>query len=212
VILLSPGEPSWRARRYRRRDNGQVMLQEVMRHAVPRARRPKSRKLRERVAVRMPRVAAQIRAAVLSLSPRSPLRRALLPCAIADGYEALNREDWDVIRGMYAARAVVQLVGFEEGPLQVPDAEELQLGPDGVVRFAKSWREPWDEFHAKPREVVDLGDRTLVLVDAFARGRASGVEVRQPVADLATWRGGRIVRMEHYWRHEQALQAIGLPS
>jgi ketosteroid isomerase-like protein len=111
---------------------------------------------------------------------------------------------------MYATGAEVRLVGYEEGPLQVPDAEELQLGPDGLVRFAKSWREPWSEFQAEPREVVDLGDKTLTMLQAFARGRASGVEVRQPVADVATYEAGRIVRMEHYWRQEQALEAVGL--
>jgi ketosteroid isomerase-like protein len=143
-------------------------------------------------------------------SPHSPLRRALLPRAIADGYGALNREDWDVIRALYASEAVVRLVGYEDGPLQVPDADEMQLGPDGLVRFVKSWREPWAEFRAEPSEVIDLGDRTLTLLEGFARGRASGAEVRQPVADLATYDAGRIVRMEHYWRQEQALQAVGL--
>jgi ketosteroid isomerase-like protein len=146
----------------------------------------------------------------LGLSPRSPLRRALLPRAIADGYAALNRRDWDVIRAVYAAEAVVRLVGYEEGPLQVPDAEEMQLGPDGLVRFINSWREPWEEFRAEPKEVIDLGDRTLTLLEGFARGRASGVDVRQPLADLATYEAGRVVRMEHYWRQEQALEAVGL--
>jgi ketosteroid isomerase-like protein len=186
------------------------MPQEATRHAVPRRRRPNSRRLAERVAVRAPRLSARLRAAALGLSPGSPLRRVLLRRAIADGYAALNRQDWDVIRAVYATEAVVRLVGYEEGPLQVPDAEEMQLGPDSLVRFVKSWREPWEEFHADPREVVDLGDRTLTLLEGFARGRASGVEVRQPVADLATYRAGRIVRMEHYWRQEQALEAVGL--
>jgi ketosteroid isomerase-like protein len=186
------------------------MSQTLMRHALPRRRRPNSRTLVERFALRAPRLAARLRAAILDLSPRSPLRRALLPRAIADAYAALSREDWDTIRTLYAAEAVVRLVGFEGSPFQVPDAEELQLGPDGVVRFAKSWREPWVEFQAQPQEVVDLGDRTLTMYEVSARGRASGVEVRQPVADLATYKAGRVVRMEHYWRQEQALQAVGL--
>jgi ketosteroid isomerase-like protein len=134
----------------------------------------------------------------------------LLPRGIADGYNALNREDWDVILAIYGTQAVVQLVGFEDGPLQLPDAEEMQLGPDSLVRFIKSWREPWEEVRAEPREVIDLGDRTLTLLDLSARGRASGIEVRQPVADLATYKAGRVVRMQHYWRQDQALHAIGL--
>jgi ketosteroid isomerase-like protein len=134
----------------------------------------------------------------------------LLPRGIADGYAALNRADWDLIRAWYAEEAVVRLVGFEDGPLQVPDAEELQLGPDGVVAFAKSWRGAWETFEVRPREVIDLGNQTLTLLEALARGRASGAEVRQSTADLATYAGGRIVRMEHYWRQDQAMQAVEL--
>jgi hypothetical protein len=105
---------------------------------------------------------------------------------------------------------VVRLVGFEDGPLQLPDAEEMQLGPASLIRFIKSWREPWGEVRLEPREVVDLGDRTLTLLDLSVRGRASGIEISQPVADLATYEGGRLVRMDHHWRQDQALQAVGL--
>lgn len=138
------------------------------------------------------------------------MRGALVPRGIADGYDALNREDWDVILAVYAPQASVRLVGFEDGPLQVPDVDEMQLGHDGLVRFIKSWREPWEQVLLQPHTVIDLGDRTLTLMDVCARGRASGIEVRQPVADLATYERGRLVRMEHYWRQEQALHAVGL--
>jgi ketosteroid isomerase-like protein len=40
-------------------------------------------------------------------------------------------------------------------------------------------------------EVVDLGDRVLVRVGVNMRGQESGVEVGQPVSELATVREGR---------------------
>src|SRR5438067_1526987 len=110
--------------------NTRKMSQQPVRHAVPHGHPRNTRTLAVRLSIRAPRLAARVRSIVLGLSPRSPVRRVLLPRAIADGYNALNREDWDVILAIYGTRAVVRLVGFEEGPLQLPDAEEMQLGPD----------------------------------------------------------------------------------
>jgi ketosteroid isomerase-like protein len=185
---------------------------EIARHLVPPCHRPNARSLEERLAVRSPRLAAWLRTVMFKLSPRSRLRGALIRRATADTYAAVNRGDWDVMKTRYTASLEVVLEGFGEGPLPVPAgaAMEQKLSPEELVDWIKDWREEWGDFWVEPQEVVDLGKRTLFLVEGHARGRASGLQVDQPLADLVTWEAGRISRVEHYWRREQALEAAGL--
>jgi ketosteroid isomerase-like protein len=188
------------------------MPEDFVRHAVPPCRRPNSRSFEERFAVRLPRLAARLRALVLGLSPRSRLRSAVMRRATADAYAALNRGDYDVAKTRYTTPMEVVLEGFGEGPLPVPAraAMEQELTPEELVGWLQDWREEWGDFWVEPQEIIDLGERTLFLVVGHARGKASGLEVTQPLADVVTWRAGRISRVEHYWRREQALDAVGL--
>jgi ketosteroid isomerase-like protein len=136
----------------------------------------------------------------------------LIRRATADAYAALNRGDWEVVKTWYTASLEVVLEGFGEGPLPVPAgaAMEQKLTPQELVDWVKDWREQWGDFSVEPQEVVDLGNRTLFLIEGHARGAVSGLEVRQPLADIVTWQAGRISRVEHYWRREEAFEAAGL--
>jgi ketosteroid isomerase-like protein len=185
---------------------------EIVRHVVPQCHRPNSRSFEERLAVRIPWIAARLRALLFKLSPRSRLRGAVIRRASADAYAALNRGDWEVVKTRYTAPVEVVLDGFGEGPLPIPAgaAIEQRFSPDEFVEWMKKWREEWGDFWMEPQEVFDLGKRMLFLTEGHGRGRASGLEVKQPLADVVTWQAGRISRVEHYWRREKALEAAGL--
>ena len=61
---------------------------------------------------------------------------------------------------------------------------------------------------AKEREVGR--DRLLVLGEIHLRGRESRVEFDQPMAWLFDFRDGRVVRLEMFAHHDEALEAVGL--
>jgi len=67
-----------------------------------------------------------------------------------------------------------------------------------------------EEPHFEPQELIDLGNRYLVLINNRGRGRPSGMIREHPIALLMTWRGGKGVRADFFWRQDQALEAIGL--
>jgi ketosteroid isomerase-like protein len=62
----------------------------------------------------------------------------------------------------------------------------------------------------EPDEFVDAGDRVVAIGRWVGKGRGSGVEVNQPIADVFTLHGGRVVRCEiGYSDRAKALEVAG---
>jgi ketosteroid isomerase-like protein len=183
--------------------------QEAARYSVRRPRKRSGRTLSERLTLAAPRLARRVRVAVLRLPPTSPIRRALLVRVLSDVYESYNRRDWD------AALAIAH-PEFERhstgpyGAIATLDMEAHSRGHEGYLRFMERWLESWEEFRLEPQEVIDFGDRVLVLVQRTGRGRHSGLSLDQPSADLFTLEGGWVVRYDDYWAREDALEPVGL--
>jgi ketosteroid isomerase-like protein len=56
----------------------------------------------------------------------------------------------------------------------------------------------------------DAGDRVLGLGQLTGTGRTTGLEVGGEIAQLATFRDGKVVRMEDFSTHAEGLRAAGL--
>lgn len=84
-------------------------------------------------------------------------------------------------------------------------------GHEGVRRWIEDLKRDWEVFETRAGELHDLGDRILALGHWNARGRSSGVELRdQSAAWLAEWCDGRIVRMQTFTDQAKAREAAGL--
>jgi ketosteroid isomerase-like protein len=84
-------------------------------------------------------------------------------------------------------------------------------GIEGIRAMLAERDEVWGEFRMEPAEFVDAGDRVVVIGRRVGKGRGSGVDVNQPMADVFTLHGGRIVRCEiGYSDRAEALEAAGL--
>jgi ketosteroid isomerase-like protein len=84
----------------------------------------------------------------------------------------------------------------------------------GVTQFRQSFEqedaEAWDERRLEAEEFIDAGDRVVVLVREFRRGRGSGVELETDTAVVFEVRDGRVVRIQGYMDRAEALKAAGL--
>jgi ketosteroid isomerase-like protein len=78
------------------------------------------------------------------------------------------------------------------------------------VQFVDEWLMAWGLFRGEPRELIDLGDRLVLLGEAVGRGKESGVQLRQSYAVVLTFQGGRVIREQYYADHAEALEAVGL--
>ncbi len=82
-------------------------------------------------------------------------------------------------------------------------------GREGVRAALQEVESDWQDLRYTLEDVVELGDRVLVLLRMQARVRDSDAELDAQVAHLWEFRGGRAVRWDVYGDHASALRAIG---
>jgi ketosteroid isomerase-like protein len=175
-----------------------------------RARERAGRTLDQRLSLRFPRLTDPLFRLIARLPPRSRLRQAALWRSVQLALEAYNRRDPDaVVIGLHPE--------FEYHPgrewVEAGLVEPCYRGLEGYGRYLAGVDEVWGgENYLKPVELIDLGDRLLLLADGTMRAKASGVPLSQVFALVSTMRDGRIVHMQEYYDHDEALEAVGLPK
>jgi ketosteroid isomerase-like protein len=92
---------------------------------------------------------------------------------------------------------------------ELPDGTSY-TGPEEFRHFIEAWEEGFASESMEAQEIIDAGNRVIVVVHHRGRGRASGIEVDQHFAMVWTLRDGRAVRMALYPTRGQALEAAGL--
>jgi hypothetical protein len=87
--------------------------------------------------------------------------------------------------------------------------EQRIYGREAWMAFCRGTRESWGP-DLSIEDIVDLGDRLLVRYRWAVRGGSSGVEGEQRYSEIATFREGRVVFIEYFHDHDQALKSVGL--
>ena len=86
------------------------------------------------------------------------------------------------------------------------------IGIDGFRKLWLDWLEPWATYHVRVDEVIDAGDRIVVLIRDRARRHDTKAEVELISGSMWEVRDGKIVRVEFCGSREEALEAAGLPE
>ena len=86
--------------------------------------------------------------------------------------------------------------------------------PPGAIRgyreFEAEWRGAWDAYWIVPQELIDLGDRYLIIVQMAGHARGSTLTVTQPAAILEELDDrGMIIREQRFTDPAQALDMLG---
>ena len=61
-----------------------------------------------------------------------------------------------------------------------------------------------------PFELIDLGERFVVMATVPMRAQTSGVSLTEEFAYVATVKDGMLVRIQEFYDHSAALKAAGL--
>jgi ketosteroid isomerase-like protein len=167
----------------------------------------------ERFGSRFPRLAEQVARLVArvwgSLPLRSRLRKALLRRYLAVGAAASGRGNLG---------AAYSLIYHPDIVLDVPQQlvglgfDRVSHGREERIRFQEKWVAEWGQFAFVPEEVIDLGDRVLVVGRIKGSGLASGAGFDEEWADLFTLSGGLAIREQAFFDHGEGFRAAGLPE
>ena len=166
-----------------------------------------SRTLDERLSLRFPRLVAASSRLIAKLPPRSRLRQALLRRGVQLAMEAYNRRDLEAV-------VIAWHPSFEYHPARAVEAglvEPCYRGLDGYRKYVATTSEVWGgENRLRPVELIDLGEHAVVLGHVVMRAQASGVPLTEPYATVLTLKDGSVIRLDEYYDHAEALEAVGL--
>ena len=84
-------------------------------------------------------------------------------------------------------------------------------GPDGVRRWFDEFYEAMDEVRLEPHEFHAVGECVVVPFEIVARGRATGLEMRQYAVQVWRLRDGKALRLELYPDLDSAIAAVRAP-
>jgi len=88
----------------------------------------------------------------------------------------------------------------------IPEA----TGADSFLDWLARWDGVWESWHVEDIEVREGEEQVIALFTMVAKGRGSGIELTRPDALVASFRGGKVVKLGYYNDQPQALKAVGL--
>jgi len=164
------------------------------------------RSLDERLFVRFPALYRLLADAVMRLPPRSRVRRMMLARLAGRSLAAVNRRDFDVL-----------FLGIDPGieyrpaaDVRPPGMDEVRHGHDGYQEVWRQMIDSFEDFHAEPEELLDLGDQLLATIQYRGHGTGSGVPVNIPTFQLFRLRRGLVFWQKDFSDRSDALEAAGL--
>ncbi|MDX6615859.1 MAG: hypothetical protein QOD60_950 [Solirubrobacterales bacterium] len=84
-------------------------------------------------------------------------------------------------------------------------------GHEGLKEYLADADSAWEEIHVRLDDVRDAGDGLIYSSgELYGRGRASGLEVRVPLAWVSEISDGNFTRIQSYQTVAEALKAAGL--
>jgi hypothetical protein len=101
-------------------------------------------------------------------------------------------------------------VEYDMSESPVLDIGGVYRGIEACQQFWREWFTAWETLQFE-YELVDAGDRVIVLLDSRMRGRSTGIEVSfGKTAYVTTFRDGLMVHNKLYMNQSEALEAVGL--
>jgi ketosteroid isomerase-like protein len=119
--------------------------------------------------------------------------------------EYFNRADREALRAMSAPR--VEIV-----PLRAALEGTVYRGEDAIDQFWDAVEESWESIQMEADEIVDCGDRVLLVGRLRGRARATDVEIDSPMAWVIELEEGLMTKMRNYVDIAEARRDAGAAS
>jgi len=115
---------------------------------------------------------------------------------------AYEAGDWTTLREITHPDVTLRPAeGFvESGPF---------LGREAVIRWRQETSKVWPDAMPEPlSDFIDIGNRVAVRVRL--RGTGRGPEMNLEYSEVWTFRDGKVIAVEMFFDHAEALKAVGL--
>jgi len=122
-------------------------------------------------------------------------------------YDAVARHNTGAVLAAYDPEVEWDLSGSVWGDLT---GRSVYRGHEELRAFYREWYDAWEQYEEAVEEVIEAGERVIVVATGEGRGRASGAEVGWTQYGVWTIREGKIVRVAWFETRAQALEAAGL--
>ena len=119
-------------------------------------------------------------------------------------FESFNRRDLAGAVAVFEPEA-------EWVPYLAALEEEIYRGPDDIARMWREVLRDVPDFHIEFVQVVaDSPDLVVLEVEFQGMGKASGADIRTTVYQAASFRDGKVTRVEGFRTAAEALESVGL--
>ena len=115
--------------------------------------------------------------------------------------EAFDRGDYEEALQALDPEIEYDLSHFPEG--------RVYHGYDGVWEAFRTWMGTFIDYRQE-REIIDAGDRLVLVVKESGRGKTSGAPVVRTTYAVWTMRDGKVVRIKFFPDQAEAFEAAGL--
>jgi ketosteroid isomerase-like protein len=90
-----------------------------------------------------------------------------------------------------------------------PDST-IHRGIDAIRRQFTTWEDAYPDLRVEPLDVKDAGEHVFSWVRFVGHGASSGVPIDMELAQVQTFRDGRVARLTEYPDRAEALAAVRL--
>jgi ketosteroid isomerase-like protein len=115
-------------------------------------------------------------------------------------FDDFNRGDFEA-----ALAKIADDVDWGEPP-DIPESGSYH-GHEGVVKGIARFMGAWERLRVDLEDVIEAGERVVVMTHWVGRSRTSGIEVDQRVAQVYRLRDGRVTRVRQFRTLDEALAA-----
>jgi ketosteroid isomerase-like protein len=121
---------------------------------------------------------------------------------IYPAYEAWSRRDIEALLEVVHPDAEARpILGANIGV-------SVYHGRDGLREWFTDLHQEWETFQTRVTRIDERGDRAVLTIDVYARGRASGAVIEGDLYHLVELRDGMILRLEAFRDKDAAMQAL----
>ena len=130
----------------------------------------------------------------------------------------MSQENVEVVRAVYEAGGAGDLPRAMAGIHPEIVWEAIESAPDfgtyrgheGVTAYMQGWLDDFYDMGMELREVIEAGDRLVIVQRGAATGRGSDARGEIDYAVVYAYRDGKLFRVNEYATKEEALEAVGL--